>query len=144
MTRETVLLLDYMDICLQLMGLSGIRSFTERRWFALLNLHMPYYEDSHVLNEYLHHWRDSQDDCWRSTFDCLPAGMKAMTFAGRHLPITRRQAEQATCARMTQMAGYRCNRTAYWYKNRCDLRMTTFYRDAEKHSQMAVLVDSMV
>jgi nucleoside-diphosphate-sugar epimerase len=121
--------LDYMDTSLKLMGMSGIHSCTERRWFALRNFHMQYYEDSHVLNEYLHHWRDSLDDYWQAMSDCLPASMRAVAFAGRHLPFMRRQAEQATCARMTRMAENHRNGTAYWAKNRCEARIKAFYGD---------------
>jgi hypothetical protein len=121
--------LEYMDASLRLMGLSGIHACTERRWFALRNFHMQYYEDSHILNEYLHHWRDTLDSYWRAMSHSLPTGMKAVAFAGRRLPFMRRQVEQAACARMTHIAENHRNGTAYWYKNRCEQRITAFYRD---------------
>ena len=127
---------DYMNTSLQLMGLSGIHACTERRWFALRNFHMQYYEDSHVLNEYLHHWRDSLDDYWQALSACLPAGLKTVAFVGRHLAFMRKQVDLATCTRMTDMAEKHRNGTAYWYINRCKPRITAFYKDFQTYESI--------
>jgi hypothetical protein len=57
---------DYANRNFHLSGASGVEACTERKWFAMRNFHMQYYEDSHILSDYLHYWRDSMEDYWQS------------------------------------------------------------------------------
>jgi nucleoside-diphosphate-sugar epimerase len=127
---------DYMDRSFRLMGMSGLQSCTQRKWFALRNFHMQYFEDSDVLNEYLHHWRDTLDDYWQATYDAMPAGMRALALFSRHVPFLRRRIEEETCSRMTEMAENHRNGTAHWYANRNEPRITAFYGDYETYESI--------
>ena len=127
---------DYTDWTFQLLGLSGIEACAERNWFALRNFHMQYYEDSDVLNEYLHHWRDDLDSYWEALFADMPAGMKALAFLCRHLPLIRKQVEKATYQMMKEWAENHRNGTVYWYNQRCDQRITAFYKDYETYESI--------
>jgi len=118
---------DFVTRNLQLNGLSGIEACTERRWYALRNFHMQYYEDSGVLNEYLHFWRDSLEDYWRAVAADMPWTMKALAALCRRVPAVRRQAQKRTYQIMRHMAEGHRNGTAYWYAHRNDLRMTAFF-----------------
>ncbi len=113
----------------RLNGLSGIEACTDRNWYALRNFHMQWYEDSAVLNDYLHHWRDSLDDYWRLIQDDMPLAMKMLAAANRRLPSLRRRIEQITRERMRRLVEEHRNGTAYWYRHRSDLRISAFFKD---------------
>jgi len=113
----------------RLNGMSGVEACAERRWFALRNFHMQYYEDSGVLNDYLHHWRDSLDDYFQKMSDTMPAGMKVVAFFAGHVPAFRRTVEQAAYKSFKKLAENHRNGTAYWYLHRNDRRITAFYKD---------------
>jgi len=127
---------DYVNQTLQLSGLSGIQACTERRWYALRNFHMQYYEDSHVLNEYLHHCRDSLQDYWKALHEDMPAGMKLLAFLCHTVPAVRKQAEKATYKVMKDMAENHRNGTVHWYAHRNDMRITAFFKDYETYESI--------
>ncbi len=127
---------DYASMSFQAMGLSGIEACAERNWFALRNFHMQYYEDSHVLNEYLHHWRDDMDTYWEALTASMPPPMKALAFLCRRVPPVRRQAERVTYRMMRDWAENHRNGTAFWYKQRCELRISAFYKDYETYESI--------
>jgi len=123
--------LDLMTKGFQVNGLSGIESCAERKWFALRNFHMEYYEDSHILNRYLHHWRDSLDVYWENLVRTVPPEMQQMAAECRKNPELQKQMEQSTYEILRNMAENHRNGTVYWYKNRCDMRITAFYKNYE-------------
>lgn len=120
---------EYLTRNYQIAGLSGVEACTERRWFALRNFHMQYYEDSRLLNEYLHYWRTSIDEYWEVITNDLPLNIRLVAFLARLIPAFRRQAEQSTYSIMKDMVENHKNGTAYWYQNRNDLRVSAFYKD---------------
>lgn len=124
---------EHANMSFQALGLSSIEACTERKWFALRNFHMQYYEDSHLLNDYLHHWRDDMDTYWQALRADMPAGMKVLAFLCRRVPLVRKQVEKTTYQMMKELAENHRNGTAYWYKQRCDMRITAFYKDYETY-----------
>lgn len=120
---------EFVSRNLQLNGLSGIEACTERRWYALRNFHMQYYEDSHVLNEYLHFWRHSLDDYWAAVSADMPWSMKALASLCRRVPALRRQVERVTYRMMQDMAANHRNGTVYWYRHRNHMRISAFFKD---------------
>jgi nucleoside-diphosphate-sugar epimerase len=127
---------DYADWTFQLLGLSGIEACAERHWFALRNFHMQYYEDSDMLNEYLHHWRDDLDTYGEALFANMPVGMMALAFLCRRVPLIRKQVEKTTYQTMKKWAENHRNGTVYWYRQRCDDRITAFYKDYETYESI--------
>ena len=119
---------DYMSANFRLIGLSGIEACAERRWFVLRNGHLNYFHDSHVLNSYLHFWRDSLESFWQSIWDDAPAAVKALAFACR-VPAVRRTVERVVRGTMRRMAEHHKNGTAYWYRNGNHRRISAYYRD---------------
>jgi nucleoside-diphosphate-sugar epimerase len=124
---------DYMNKTFQISGLSGLQACTERKWFALRNFHMQYYEDSHVLNEYLQHWRDSLDVYWKDLEETMPTDMKQMVSQCRSDPEMQQKIERVAYGTMKNLAENHRNGTAYWYNNRCDQRITAFFKDYETY-----------
>jgi hypothetical protein len=127
---------EYLNRNYQMAGLSGVEACTERRWFALRNFHMQYYEDSHLLNEYLHYWRTSLDEYWQEITNDLPFNMRLVAFLARRFPAFRRRAEQSTYALMKEMVEDHKNGTAYWYNQRNDLRISAFYNDYASYEEI--------
>lgn len=127
---------EYLNLNYQVAGLSGVEACTERRWFALRNFHMQYYEDSHLLNEYLHYWRTSLDEYWQEISSDLPLNMRLVAFLARQIPAFRKRAEQSTYALMKAMVEDHKNGTAYWYKQRNDLRISAFYNNYASYEEI--------
>ena len=127
---------DYLNRNYQMAGLSGVQACTERRWFALRNFHMQYYEDSHLLNEYLHYWRTSIDAYWIEITNDLPFNIRLVAFLARLIPAFSRKVEQSTYRIMKDMVENHKNGTAYWYRNRNDLRVSAFYKDYASYEEI--------
>ena len=127
---------DYINKNFQLSGSSGVQACTERKWFALRNFHMQYYEDSFILNDYLHYWRDYMDDYWQAITRDLPSSLKVIAFIARLSSSIRKSVESSTYKIMSELAENHKNGTAYWYKNRNDLRISAFYKDYENYESI--------
>lgn len=110
-------------------GLSGIEACTERRWFALRNFHMQFYEDSHILNDYLHHWRESLDEYFEKIRATTPFGLKLVAALANRLAPVRRLADRVAYNRFKNLAEKHRNGTAHWYLRRNDQRISAFYKD---------------
>ena len=127
---------DYMSKTFQINGMSGVEACTERKWFALRNFHMQYYEDSHILDEYLHHWRDTLDIYWRELCGSMPDSMKQMAAACENNGEMREKIERTTYNLLKDSVENHRNGTVYWYNNRCDMRITAFYKDYETYESI--------
>lgn len=124
-----IVMYDLYQNVLRLSGMSGIEACAERRWYALRNFHMQHFEDSYILNDYLHHWGDSLEDFYQVIQKTMPAGLKAVAFLARHIPAFRKMVERVTYKRFKELVEDHCNGTAYWYNQRNDMRITAFYKD---------------
>jgi nucleoside-diphosphate-sugar epimerase len=110
-------------------GLSGLEACAERNWFALRNFHMQFYEDSHILNEYLHHWRETIDGYFEKIHHTTPAGLKLVAFMARRVTGFRKLVDRIAYNRFKNLAEQHRNGTLHWYKNRKDQRISAFYKD---------------
>jgi len=128
---------DYMNKTFQLYGLSGIEACTERTWFALRNFHMQYFEDSYILDEYLHYWRDSLDVYWQELYESMPLQMKQLASECKNNPDLRKKVEKTTYHLLRDLVENHRNGTMYWYKNKCDMRITAFYKDYKTFESLA-------
>ena len=118
---------EYLDRALACNGISGLRAVAERRWFALGNFHMQYFEDSEELERHLHFRRDDYDSWERALFDATPAAMKAVAALARRWPAFRRLVEGETRKRLAAMAEGHRNGTAYWASHRNEKRLSAFF-----------------
>lgn len=71
---------DYLDKMMKLLGAGDFRKVMERNWFCLRNFHDAWYADSHILNGYLGHWRDSYADHIDQVKSAIPWYMKLARF----------------------------------------------------------------
>ena len=108
---------------------SGLRleHCAKRHWYAVRNFHMQYYEDSEVLNTYLHYWRDSLADHNRLIANDTPFGMKLVSFLAKRIPAFRAQVEKAAFAEMKKMAENHRNSPRYWVTHKNDARVSAFF-----------------
>lgn len=120
----------------QLLGLSGIEACSDRKWYALRNFHMQYFEDSHVLNEYLHFWRDSLTDYWMVLNRDLPASIRLLTFLCRNIPALRSLVEQRVRKANRDMVENHRNGTVYWFNHGNALRIKAFYKDSAAYESI--------
>ncbi len=118
---------EYLDASMKLLGSSGVESCTRRRWFARRNFHMQFFEDSHILNTYLHHWRDTLEEYWDFLRNQMPGQMRLLANSCKYLPLLRWLVEKQTYRRLAAMANYHKNGTAYWRKKNNNERINAFY-----------------
>ncbi len=118
---------DYLDQSMRLIGLGGLQTCTQQRWFSLRNFHLHYYEDSHLLNDYLNFWRDSLPQYWQHLKANMPAEFKLLTGLCNRFPVMRHLVEKNTCNRLAGLAEKHHNGTAYWRQTRNDRRIHAFF-----------------
>ncbi len=125
---------DYLKDMFDLLGLGDFREILERRWFALRNFHCHYFEDSHVLNEYIHNWGDSLQDYYQQVLDNLPLPIRVARIMIR-MPGLRVIIKWAARRIMEDMVSRR-DGTRYWYENSMTQRMTAFYGSIEAYEEI--------
>ena len=53
---------DYLENMMKLLGIGDYRKIMDKNWFCLRNFHGGWFEDSYLLNDVLHHWRNNLED----------------------------------------------------------------------------------
>ncbi|MBE0481063.1 MAG: NAD-dependent epimerase/dehydratase family protein [Dehalococcoidia bacterium] len=97
---------DYLERMMIIFGLGDYHKIMPLNWFALRNFHCCWYEDSHVLNDYLGHWRQTIEDHYRQVEAATPWYLKV---GGRMAPAfvvrqyMRRMAEPVKWVRNDEM-----------------------------------------
>ena len=121
--------LDFMNITYKMLGLD-YRKVMERKWFALRNFHMQYFDDSWVLNEYIHNWGDTLEDYKKRVWKNFPFYMKMVAIMCRILPSFRHMVEKQTYKQLKKLAE-RPDGTLGWINNKNDMRISAFYSSYE-------------
>ncbi|MBN2153689.1 MAG: NAD(P)-dependent oxidoreductase, partial [Candidatus Lokiarchaeota archaeon] len=121
--------LDFMKIFYDVLGMD-FRRVMDRKWFALRNFHMQFFDDSWVLNEYIHNWGDTMDDYVAMMKHSLPPSLKLVAALNELFPPFRRLVEGQTRKRLAALAR-RPDGTLGWYEGRNDARISAFYGSYE-------------
>jgi nucleoside-diphosphate-sugar epimerase len=125
--------LEFLD---EIYGMLGIRyrKVMERRWFALKNFHMQFFEDSGSLNEYLHHWDGGQnlEDYYRDVWSKLPWYLKATAWYAKYIPPYRSFVEAITRKQLKKLA-YHEEGTMGWIRSNNAERINAFYGSMEAY-----------
>jgi len=124
-----IVFLDFMKIAYDLLGMD-YRNVSERKWFSLRNFHMQFYEDTHILNEYIHNWGDSIETYKKDMWNALPWYMKLVAALNKTLPPFKWMVEKATYKKLKNMAE-RADGTLGWINGRNDMRVSAFYGSYE-------------
>jgi len=128
--------LEFLDNIYSMLGIR-YRNVMERKWFALKNFHMLFYEDSGKLNEYLHHWEggQSQEDYFREVWKNLPWYLRATAYYAKHLPFYRLIVESATRAQLKKLA-HKKDGTMGWVKQGDTGKINAFYGSMEAYGNI--------
>jgi hypothetical protein len=128
---------NYYDFLSLMFGMMGLRleKIFDRNWFSLRNFHMLYYEDSHVLNDYLHHWNDSLDDFLDMVWNNMSSGLRLVATLNKKSNLMRSISEKAARYRMKKMA-LKSSGNLSWYRTKNDLRIAAFYGSYEAYENI--------
>lgn len=126
---------DFLNRAMEMNGVGNIEQVTERKWFALRNFHMHYFEDSHVLNEYIHNWGDSMEDYYKIMSENRPGYLKMVASRCRKKPKFQKIVQKATFKRLKALTLEKTG-TTYWYENKMDMRISAFYKDYETYESI--------
>lgn len=125
---------EYMRDMYQLLGLGDFREFMDRNWFALRNFHCQYFEDSYILNEYIHNWGDSLETYYQQVLDSLPLKLGVVKHLAK-VPGFRGVIKRATRRTMEKMVDGK-DGTRYWYESGNIPRITAFYGSMERYESI--------
>jgi len=119
--------LEFLERIYRMLGIDYRRAM-ERRWFALKNFHMQFYEDAGVLNGYLHHWEGGQtlEDYYLEVWRALPWYLKLTAALNRRVPPFRWIVEKATRLQLCRLAG-RKDGTLAWIRKGDLEKIAAFY-----------------
>lgn len=128
--------LEFMDNIYTMLGIR-YRKVMERRWFALKNFHMLFYEDSGKLNEYLHHWEggQTQDDYFQEVWRNVPWYLKATAWLAKNIPPYRWIVESATRAQLKNLA-FKEDGTMGWITDGDEGKIDAFYGSMEAYRKI--------
>ena len=123
--------LEFLDRIYSLLGIRLTRVM-ERRWFALKNFHMVFFEDSSRLNAYLNHWQGGQslDDYFLQVWNAFPWYLKATGWFAKQLPPYRALMEFFTREKLKNLA-YEEDGTMHWIRSGDQGRIKAFYGSLE-------------
>ncbi len=125
--------LELLDGIYSMLGIR-YRKVMERRWFALKNFHMLFYEDSEKLNDYLHHWDGGQslEGYYMEVWKKLPWYLKATAWYAKHIPPCRKLVESITRAQLKKLA-YHKDGTMGWIESNNKGKIKAFYGSLEAY-----------
>lgn len=123
--------LEFLDTIYSMLGIR-YRKVMERRWFALKNFHMQFFEDTGRLNDYLHHWEGGQhmEDYVHEVWNHLPWYLKVTAWYAKYIPPCRWFVEAATRRQLKRLA-HREGGTMYWIRHNHTGRISAFYGSIE-------------
>ncbi|MHA2425497.1 MAG: NAD-dependent epimerase/dehydratase family protein [Candidatus Thorarchaeota archaeon] len=113
------------------LGLGDFREIMDRNWFTLRNFHCQYFEDSHILNEYIHNWGDTLEDFYHQLQDNAPREVKVAKGLMK-VPGLRGTVKSATRKRLEEMVDGK-DGTRYWYESGNSPRINAFYGSMEAY-----------
>lgn len=129
-----VVFIQYIEHMMKMLGMGDYRKIMERNWFALRNFHCHYFEDSWILNEYIHNWGESLEDHYRQVMDNRPISLRIASVLNK-IPGIRSLIQRTTYKRMKEMVSGK-DGTLYWYENGNNQRITAFYGSYEKYESI--------
>jgi nucleoside-diphosphate-sugar epimerase len=134
--RCRVTFFEFLERIYAMLGLDP-RRVMERKWFALKNFHMQFYEDAHELDAFLGHWQagQSMEDYYREVYAQLPLPMKMVAALNKKLPPLRRLVETATYLQLKRLARKE-HGTLHWIEKRLDDYIEAFYGSRQQYDRI--------
>jgi len=120
----------YLELLDRVFSMTGIdyRKVMERKWFALKNFHMQFFEDAHLLNDHLDHWkgRQSMEDYYDEVWSRLPVYLKLVARLNKFVPPVRWIAHRFTKLKLRKLACSK-NGAMVWIKSGDRRKIEAFY-----------------
>jgi hypothetical protein len=135
-----VVFLEYIERMTKMLEMGDYRKIMKRHWFALRNFHCHYFEDSWVLNEYIHNWGESLEDHYEQVLKNRSFTLRIGAFLNR-IPGMQSIVQRVAYNRMKKMV-YGNDGTVFWYKNKNDKRISAFYGSYGKYELIGGWEDS--
>ena len=128
--------LEFLDRIYSMLGIRLIRVM-ERKWFALKNFHMVFYEDAARLHDYLHHWEGGKtlEDYYREIWKAFPWYLKLTSWYARYIPPYRALVEAITRGQLKKLA-FKKDGTMNWIHSGDKGRIEAFYGSLEDFEQI--------
>ena len=117
---------EFLDATYGLLGLQP-RACYDPSWYAERNFHLQFYEDSSVLNGYLHFWRDTNATYLKALNDTLPAGLRVVRALSRWFPPVRKAVEAAAFGESLKVATSHRNSPLFWKTQGNLPRLSAFF-----------------
>jgi len=131
--------ISFLELLDGIYSMLGIRyeRVMERKWFALKNFHMQFYEDSGKLNEYLNHWEGGQslEEYFGEVWKNLPWYLKATAWYAKYIPPYRALVEAITRGELKKLA-YHDEGTMGWIRNEDHGRINAFYGSMKAYNSI--------
>jgi len=122
---------DFINKSMEMNGIGKIDDITERRWFALRNFHMQYFDDSKELNKHINNWNESIEDFFKVVKKNRPFYLKIVAYLSNKIPWLKKKIQKITYKKLKKLAIDKTG-TLYWYNNKMDMRISAFYGSYEK------------
>jgi hypothetical protein len=100
----------------KIFGIEDYKEVMDRNWFALRNFHCCWFEDSHILNDYLGHWRESLQDHYQQVEEALPWYAKLGKAPGIHGILNMKPVQKMIRSYIKQWTEGK-DGTMYWIKH---------------------------
>lgn len=114
--------LEFMDMTFEVLGITNIRKVTDANWFATRNFHGQWYEDSDILENYLHYRSGSVVDFLNEFKANLPLKLRL----SKYIPASFIKKY------VMKPIAYSEHGTMYWIKNNIKDRISAFFGSKEK------------
>jgi nucleoside-diphosphate-sugar epimerase len=126
--------ITYIELLDRIYKMLGIRyrKVMERKWFALKNFHMQFYEDSGRLNNYLHHWDGglTMEDYFKGVWSAFPWYLKMTAWYNRYIPPHRSLVEAVTRGQLKKLARKK-EGSLHWIYNNELAKVKAYYGSME-------------
>lgn len=127
-----VVFIEYLGQVFELLGLGDYRKIMDRNWFAIRNFHCQWFEDSHILDDYLHFRQDTLASHLQQIKEHAAWYVK---LAGAPLVrnlIPKSLIRQFVMKPLTEGK----DGTMYWVDNDIEGRITAFFGSKDKWAQI--------
>lgn len=123
---------EFLEKMMKLLGMGDYRKIMDRNWFALRNFHCQWYEDSHVLNDYLHFQNNTFEDYLHQVMQQAPWYVKLGGW-----PVVRNLIPKSLIRKFVfEPLTKSKDGTMNWINNDMEDRISAFFGSKEKWEQI--------
>ncbi|MFW9961277.1 MAG: NAD-dependent epimerase/dehydratase family protein [Candidatus Thorarchaeota archaeon] len=117
---------QYTEQMMKNLGLGDYRKIMNREWFCTRNFHCAWFSDSHILNDYLGHWRHTLEDHYQQVKNTAPWYVK----------LARIVPSKIIKSMFTKKMTTGKDGTMHWIMGNNQGRITAFWGSREKWEQI--------